>query len=92
MISVSEDGIDFRDVVSGVSTGQPDSPERYNIPDINARYVRITVDGNDWKNSWADIAGLAINGRTCIVPQVTSDNSASGDDGKTYLKILWITA
>ena len=49
VISVSENGIDFRDVVSGVSTGQSDSPERYNIPDINARYVRITVDGNDKK-------------------------------------------
>jgi F5/8 type C domain len=79
VISVSEDGIAFRDVVSGVSTGQSDSPERYNIPDINARYVKITVNGND-KNTWADIAELAINGRTCMVPQVTSV-LASGDDG-----------
>jgi hypothetical protein len=79
VISVSEDGINFTDVVSGVSTGQANSPERYNVPNVNARYVKITVDGND-KNSWADIAELAINGRTCMVPQVTSV-SASGDDG-----------
>jgi hypothetical protein len=78
-ISVSEDGIMYKDVITGVSTGQADSPERYNIPDLNARYVRITVNGND-DNSWADISELAINGRTCSVPQVTSV-SATGDDG-----------
>ena len=36
-ISVSENGVNFNDVVSGVSTGQPGSPERYNVPDVNAR-------------------------------------------------------
>ena len=79
VISVSEDGIIYRNVVSGVSTGQADSPERYNIQDVNARFVKITVNGNN-VNSWADIAELGINGRTCIVPQVTGV-SATGDDG-----------
>jgi hypothetical protein len=79
VISVSENGVNFNDVVSSVSTGQSDSPERYNVPDVNARYVRVTVDGND-KNTWADIAELAVNGRSCMVPQVTSV-TASGDDG-----------
>jgi hypothetical protein len=78
-ISVSENGAQFADVVSGVSTGQSDALERYNVPDVNARYVRITIDGND-KNTWADTAELAVNGRSCMVPRVTSV-AASGDDG-----------
>lgn len=79
VISVSEDGTNFRAVTSGVSTGQALSSERYNIPDTNSRFVRITVNGNN-DNNWADIAELAINGRTCTVPQIVGV-TATGNDG-----------
>jgi F5/8 type C domain len=79
VISVSNDGQTFRDLVSGKSTGTTVMPERYNIPDTSARYLRVTVNGNS-DNSYASIYELSINGRECSVPQI-SHVSATGNDG-----------
>ena len=54
-------------------------PERYNIPDTSARYLRVTVHGNS-DNSFASIFELSINGRECSIPQI-SGVSAIGNDG-----------
>jgi hypothetical protein len=70
VISTSTDGVNFRNVVSGVSSGQTDSPERYNIPDTNARFVRVTVNGND-QYDWAVITTMSVNGYTCNTPQIS---------------------
>ena len=79
IISVSNDGQTFRDVVSGKNTGTTQSPERYNIPDVSARYVRVTVNGNS-ENNLAAISEMSINGRTCSVPQISAVG-ATGNDG-----------
>ena len=79
LISVSNDGQTFRDVVSGKNTGTTQSPERYNIPDVSARYVRVTVNGNS-ENNLAAISEMSINGRTCSVPQISAVG-ATGNDG-----------
>jgi hypothetical protein len=60
-ISVSKDGINFNQVYEGTSSGNSIRPELYTFPDVNARYVKITVFGND-KNNWAGITGLSIQG------------------------------
>jgi hypothetical protein len=60
-ISVSKDGINFNQVYGGTSSGNSIRPEVYTLPDVNARYVKITVFGND-KNNWAGITGLSIQG------------------------------
>jgi hypothetical protein len=60
-ISVSKDGINFNQVYGGTSSGNSIRPELYTLPDVNARYVKITVFGND-KNNWAGITGLSIQG------------------------------
>jgi F5/8 type C domain len=79
VISVSNDGQNFRDLVSGKSTGTTVMPERYNIPDTSARYVRVTVHGNS-DNSFASITELSINGKECSMPNISAVG-ANGNDG-----------
>jgi hypothetical protein len=79
VISVSNDGTHFTDVVSAKSTGETNLAERYNVPQLAARYVKITVFGSNESN-WVNITEMAINGQACSVPQIISV-SASGDDG-----------
>jgi hypothetical protein len=63
VLSVSDNGKNFVNLVSGKSGGGTLSPERYNVPDVNARYVRATVNGND-ANEWAAINEMSVNGMT----------------------------
>ena len=85
VISTSEDGKTFRDTASARSTGQTSSPERYNIPDQTARYVRVTVHGNS-ENDLGSINEMSVRGRvsgdqeTCTIPKITGI-SATGNDG-----------
>jgi hypothetical protein len=77
IISLSEDGTNFKDVYAGTSRGNTLSPERYSVIDNNtsssnqataadARYVRITVNGNTEsdtdQNQWAAITEIDVNG------------------------------
>ena len=62
VISVSNDGITFTNVLSGTSSGTTSSPETYNLPaNTVARFIRTTVNGNTL-NNWASIAEIAVNG------------------------------
>jgi F5/8 type C domain len=60
-ISASEDGQDFIPIFIGKSTGKTTSPEKYDVQDTDARYIRITVLSNT-ENNWASITGVGING------------------------------
>jgi hypothetical protein len=62
IISVSTGGTTFQDVLSRKSSGTTVNPEPYDIPDTNARYLRITVNGNT-ENNWASITEVDIYGR-----------------------------
>lgn len=42
-VSVSTDGTTFTNVLSGTSTGTTTSPEKYNFPPAQVRYVKITI-------------------------------------------------
>ena len=85
VISTSEDGKTFSDTAPARSTGQTSSPERYNIPDQTARYVRVTVHGNS-ENDLGSINEMSVRGRvsaeqqTCTIPKITGI-SATGNDG-----------
>lgn len=59
-VSASNDGIKFSDILSSNSSGFTSSSEKYNISDTNARYLRITVNGNT-QNSYASITEISIN-------------------------------
>jgi hypothetical protein len=89
VISTSEDGTKFKEIASAASTGKTTSPERYNIPDQSARYIRITVYGNT-HNDLGSINEMAIRGhaitqespqqQNCTIPRITGV-SAKGNDG-----------
>jgi len=81
VISTSDDGIKFSNVLSSKSSGSTLNPEKYDIADTNARYIRITVNGNTL-NSYASITEVAIN----IVSISGSSNyyiGAAGDWGSS---------
>lgn len=76
-ISVSNDTIAYTTVYAGNSSGTTSSPERYDFADIEARYVKITINGNS-QNEWASIAEIEING------QGESSPADSDPDPDTY--------
>jgi F5/8 type C domain/Bacterial Ig domain len=81
-ISVSKDGMNFDQVYEGISSGSSIRPQNYAFSDANAKYVRITVFGND-KNNWAGITELSIKGFTPPLPPnespVSNSKSVSTD-------------
>jgi predicted phosphodiesterase len=79
VISTSTDGIKFSNIFSGKSSGKTLNPEKYDIADTIARFVRITVNGNT-QNSYASITEISVN----IFPISGSSNyyiGAAGDWG-----------
>ena len=59
VISTSTDGTTFTNKLSSTSSGTTTNSEKYIIPATDARYVRITVNGNT-ANNWASITELDI--------------------------------
>jgi hypothetical protein len=60
LVSTSQDGKSYKTVLSTTSSGKSLSYEKYNIADTNARYIRITVNGNTL-NSYASITEVSLN-------------------------------
>jgi len=58
VIATSTDGVTYTQAFSGASSGRTTSLERYSFPVRNARYVRVTVNGNTL-NTWASISEMA---------------------------------
>ena len=92
-ISASNDGVNFAKVFIGKSSGKTLSPERYDFPKIDARYLKITINGNT-ENKWASVTEVSVEGIQNVSsqpPQTTpltkpSNNSpptASDTDIKT---------
>jgi len=61
VISTSTDGSTFTQRFSGDSSGTTLNSEKYAIPPVDARFVRITVNGNT-ANTWASITELDVFG------------------------------
>lgn len=61
VISASLDGVVYSDVFSGKSDGKTLQWERFDFTDVEARYVKITVNGNT-ENKWASISEVSIFG------------------------------
>ena len=59
-VSNSTDGIKFTNIFSGKSSGTTLNPEKYNMTDINGRFIRITVNGNT-QNNYASITELSVD-------------------------------
>src|SRR6187200_2527761 len=82
-ISVSDDGTTFTNMFSGKSSGSTISFEKYSMPaGTEARYVRITVNGNT-ENNWASITEIAVNGLGVNTSQSNPFNSFSSGAADT---------
>ena len=82
VISTSTDGTTFTPRFSGTSA-LSSSFQNYNFADVNAQYVRVTVNGNS-QNNWASISEIRIHGVSSpdtLRPTVLSTNPSSGAIG-----------
>ena len=66
VISASNEGTNFSKLVSYQSSGITHNFEKYDIPDTNAKYIRVTVNGNtqnygNSNNSYAAISEISLN-------------------------------
>jgi F5/8 type C domain/Calcineurin-like phosphoesterase len=80
VISTSNDGVTFTNVLSSKSSGSTLDLEKYNIVDTNARYIRITVNGNS-QNSFASITEVSVNIVSVTAPSSSYYIGAAGDWG-----------
>src|SRR5215208_1204698 len=82
-ISVSTDGSSFSEVFRGTSSGTTRQIENYDFSDTIARYVKITVNGNN-RDSFARISELAVYGESSteppLPPSPTSEICGNGID------------
>jgi hypothetical protein len=77
VISFSDDGTNFKDLLEGTSRGDTLSPERYKVTGsastegseiaVSARYIKITINGNNdadtEESQWGAITEVDVNGR-----------------------------
>ena len=59
-ISTSVDGEIFSNLFSETSSGLTNGPEKFDIPDVKTRYLKLTVNDNSM-NEWSSISEIDIN-------------------------------
>jgi hypothetical protein len=59
-VSTSVDGEIFSNLFSATSSGLTTGPEKFDIPDVKARFLKITVNDNSI-NEWSSISEIDIN-------------------------------
>ena len=59
-VSTSVDGEIFSNLFSETSSGLTNGPEKFDIPDVKARFLKITVNDNSI-NDWSSISEIDIN-------------------------------
>jgi hypothetical protein len=79
IISASNDAIKFSNILNSNSSGSTLGHEKYDTADTNARYIRVTVNGNT-QNSLAHITEISINVISSSDPS-NYDIGAAGDWG-----------
>jgi hypothetical protein len=90
VIATSTDGVAFTNVFSGDSSGTTASSEKYIIPATDARYVRVTVNGNTQNNA-ASILELDIFGSSSgNLPPIANNQAVAVN--KNTAKAITLTA
>ena len=91
IIATSPDGVTFTNVFSGDSSGTTVSSEKYTISNTNARYVRVTINGNTQNNAASiyelDIFGTSLSGNS---PPVANNQAVTTN--KNTAKAITLTA
>jgi hypothetical protein len=79
IISTSKDGVTYTKVLEKKSSGTTLNFEKYNLPDTNARYIKITVNGNS-QNDYASITEVKVTTRNTSPPTTPTGGGSTGDD------------
>lgn len=69
ILSISEDGSAFKDVLRGSSSGTTQAKERYDFSPANARYLKIAFYGNSDNEDHVTVRELAVNTMSTVKPQ-----------------------
>jgi hypothetical protein len=86
VISVSTDGNRYTNVYEGTSSGKTLSSERYTFKEITARYIKITLNGNNEKGNenWGAVTEIDVNGSVATEEKVLPSNIVIVTIGGTY--------
>jgi uncharacterized protein YjdB len=76
-IEVSPDAATWTRVFSGHSSGQTVQLERYDLPTVSGRYLRIIGHGNNLLTGWTSITEIAISATPLSEPVVASANDGN---------------
>jgi hypothetical protein len=93
VISESNDGVKFSNLLSTKSSGSTLSSEKYDFADTNARYLRITVNGNT-QNAYASITEISITvgsipvSSSYIIAAAGDWGSARNDNWKKTVELM----
>lgn len=82
VISTSDDGTTFTDALRGTSSGSTETLETYDLTDVDSRFIRITVFGNNDDDDNDEHDTAAINelriGTATTADSQSNSNSSSG--------------
>ena len=82
VISTSDDGTTFTDALRGTSSGSTETLETYDLTDVDSRFIRITVFGNNDDDNNDEHDTAAINelriGTATTADSQSNSNSSSG--------------
>lgn len=84
VISTSDDGTTFTDALRGTSSGSTEALETYDLSDVESRYIRVTVFGNNDDNN-DDHDTAAINEIRIGTSTVDSQSNNSSSNGQLEL-------
>src|ERR671921_1349750 len=86
VISASADGNSYTNVYEGTSSGKTLSSERYTFKELIARYVKITLIGNNEKGNenWGAITEIDVNGPMATDKKALPSNTVKVTIRGTY--------
>ena len=91
VIATSTTGVGFSNVFSGDSSGTTSSPEKYVFPAVDARYVKVTINGNTQNNA-ASIYELDVFGSSLLTELPPVANSQAVTTNKNTAKAITLSA
>jgi hypothetical protein len=82
VISTSDDGTTFTDSLRGTSSGSTEALETYDLTDVDSRFIRVTVFGNNDDNNdehdTAAINEIRVGTSTAAAGSQSNNNTSNG--------------
>lgn len=91
VISISNDGSSYKTLFNSKSTGTTAKFERYDLQNIVARYIKITVNGNT-QNNYASIVDIKVNTKEGNSSDQAKKNAAALSEDCVKTKVSKVTS